>query len=657
MFKETYQWGDRTINLFIMLGVVFPLVLLPVVLFGSLKWRYLAILLFVGTLLSLAWYNLADLRLGTTILLERLILAPLAFQEYPYSKIVVFGFTLTGAMALLYGVQLSKPSEQAAALIALASVIGVSFADNLITLFVFWEMLTFATAALILLKKTPEAIIAGSYFLFFHLAGGLLVLLGILQNYAVTGAYLIGEPQGGAIFFTIGFGFKAAFLPLHFWVAKCYPAASFASTVILAGLTTKIGVYAIARILPPHEAIMLMGVSMAIVGAVCAFFQDNMRRLLAYSTVSQVGYIVAGVGLGLSLGVDGGFLHLINHMLYKALLFMSAGAVLFATGTENMRDLRPGDVGDEEGVTLRQYIWKAMPLVTIAAVIGALSITGAPLFNGYVSKYLLKSAMTGLGPAEWVLMIAGIVTAATMCKFIYFGFIIARGRVTNQLPVGSQVAIVVTAGCCVLLGIYPQVVSSLLPGGSSLDVYNPRGIWDSSRLIIAGVLVFLNVANLAQRSLNMPPWLSTEYFIMAPLGSMGLKLFSDYGVKLDLSVNNLFALSGQWLLQLCRYIALMDKSFDQIFGDGYARIGNVAQRVTGRSGDPDESVAGDYTRNGNVDSHTVLDSDDFHSHIDSAKSMLHLNPVKWSTKNLNFDSLLLALLLVAVLIVIFYYGL
>ncbi|HSW67989.1 MAG TPA: proton-conducting transporter membrane subunit, partial [Bacteroidales bacterium] len=156
---------------------------------------------------------------------------------------MVFGFTLTGALALLYGVQLAKPGEQAAALIALASVIGVAFADNLITLFLFWEMLTFATAALILLKRTPEAIMSGSYFLFFHFAGGLLVLLGILQNYAVTGSFLLSEPQGGLYFFALGFGFKAAFLPLQFWVARGYPAASFTSSVILSGLTTKVGVY------------------------------------------------------------------------------------------------------------------------------------------------------------------------------------------------------------------------------------------------------------------------------------------------------------------------------------------------------------------------------------------------------------------------------
>ena len=526
----TWKAGEGfPINLFIVLGLIVPIVLIPGVLFFPSIKRILLMFSFIGVLLFLTYYNLTEAELGISIFLsEEAMLTPFFFSEHPYSRFAAFGFTLAGAFTLLYGAQLSKASEQALSLLALASVIGVSFAGNFITLFLFWEVLTFSTAGIIFCRGTSHAMSMGLRFLFFHLVGGLLVLLGILQHYAAVGSFIIEEPQAGLTFFVLGVGFKAAFLPFHLWVAWGYPSASFPSSVLLAGLTTKIGIYALARIIPPHEFIVLMGGAMALIGVICALLQHDLRRLLSYHIISQVGYMVAGVGLGASLAVDGGLLHMINNMFYKGLLFMCAGAVIHATGTENVHDLIHHEEEEErhnEYKHSRQKeqevkpLWKALPVATFGAIIGAFAIAGMPLFSGYVSKYMLKQAMYGAGPAEWMLLIAGIGTTASFCKFVYFGFIKARAPVSHKPTVTMNISIFAVSAISILIGVYPQVISAILPYNSPLSVYSASGVWETMQLIIVGVLVFLNLASVLKKGIHVPAWMSIENLIFIPLAN------------------------------------------------------------------------------------------------------------------------------------------
>ncbi len=674
--------------------------LIPGVLFGPKVLRYILMLGAIITLLFLAYFDLTETTLGSTVLFGDVVLASVSFSEHEYSRIAVFGFTLVGSFALLYGLQLSRPSEQAVALVALASAVGIVFSDNFITLFLFWEMLTLATAGLILLRKTPESLMAGLYFLSFHLAGGLIVLLGILLHYEKAQSFLITTPQAGLAFFIIGFGFKAAFLPFHLWVARGYPSANFPSSVILAGLTTKIGVYAIARILPPSEIIMYMGASMALAGVTMAMLQHNMRRLLSYHIISQVGYMVAGVGLATELATDGALLHVVNHMLYKALLFMSVGAVLYATNTEDLHDLTHEDTEAEEKE--KESIWKAMPLVTMGGIVGALAISGIPLFNGYVSKYLLKYAFYGAGPAETMLMIASIGTAASFCKLIGFGFIKGRAKIYRKPPVSSYLAIIGTAAFCIILGAYPQMITPLIPHASKVvGIYSLDGIWGSLRLGIAGLLFFLNLSAVLKKGIHLPPWVSVEYLIFNPLGKAVYKRFCSYGSTLDSSVDNLYMKTGRNLYQFCQYITTLDKSIDSAFqrsaevgrnlaertryldqaidegytktgtaarkiadhtrrfdegiDEGYAKTGNAARRFADHSRKFDEGIDEGYSKTGEA-MRRMADRSEAEFEEEDHRKRLRFNPIEWTTKNLNFDQLILALLLGAVLIVIFYTG-
>ena len=487
----------------------------PLVLLTSRKIRHLMLLAIICLMLLLAFYNLSGVELGEfTALpsLEALGLAPLYFTAHPYARMAVFSFLFVGALALLYGLQVATPAEQAVSLLAVASAIGIGFAANFITLFIFWEVLTFSVAILVLLKMTPQAVALGYRLMIFHVLGGLLLLVGIMQHHAVTGSFIITVPEAGSLFFVLAIGFKAAFLPLHIWVAWAYPTASFTASVILAGLTTKVGVYAAARILPAHPAIVLMGASMAVFGVICALWQKDLRRILSCHIISQVGYMVAGVGVGTAAGIDGGLLHVVNSALYKAPLFMSAGAVLFVTGTENLRDLHHHKE-DEETTP----VWKSMPVAALGAVVGALAISGVPPFNGYVSKYLLKTALDGAGAAEWLLMFAGVGTVVSLCNLVYFGFIRARTCRRRELPVTMKAGIIWAAAFCLILGVWPQLMSGILPHASKLAVYSAPGVLAALQILGIGLAVFMALKGLLKKGSGVSAWLSVEGLIYQPL--------------------------------------------------------------------------------------------------------------------------------------------
>ncbi len=524
-----------------LIPVFAPIIAAPALLALSDSWRKSLMLAYVAGMIAVAIYILSAGELGSVFLLTSTFaedsgLAPLFFSEHPYGRIAAFGFILVGSFALLYGLQVAKASEQAVSIIAIGSAVGIAFAGNFLTLFIFWEFLTVSTAGLILLKGTSQAIKMGYRFLLFQLGGGLILFLGIMQHYSATGSFLIDIPQAGLPFFLVGIGIKSVFLPLHVWLPWSYPSASFASSVVLAGLTTKVGVFAVARILPAHNGIAFMGACMALFGAIYALMQSDLRRLLSYHIISQVGFMVAGVGLGTFIAVDGGLLHMVNHMFYKALLFMSAGAIIYATGKEDLHDLHPHTA---EGRNLPP-VWLTIPAAVIGATIGALAIAGGPLFNGYVSKYLLKNAMYGVNPMEWMLWVAGVGTTLSFCKFVYFGFMKSHARIIRELTPTMTIAILGASACCILFGVWPQLLSSLLPYGSSLDVYSIAGAWGALQIILTGIVVFTLIAGILDRGVHLPSWFSVEYLVYRPLLQGAGKVYTYLGKIVEALVDGAF---------------------------------------------------------------------------------------------------------------------
>jgi multicomponent Na+:H+ antiporter subunit D len=305
---------------------------------------------------------------------------------------------------------------------------------------------------------------------------------------------LMGSTLGywGALFLVLGIGVNACFIPLHTWLPDAYPKAHFAASVFLSVYTTKAAVYILARAQPPTMIIAYMGALMAVYGVTFAIFQNDMRKLLSYHIVSQVGYMVAGVGIfcwlgsgseiGL-LGMNGGMAHVFNHILYKALLFMTVGVIIWKTG-ENLLSRVGG-------------LQKRMPVTAFAFWIAALSIAGVPLFNGYVSKAMVLLAAEESNLLLWALLeIASFGTFLSFLKLGYFAFLKpAKTELPNASdpPLGARVAMAATAALCVAIGVYPPLLFAILPDPITYPVYNPLQLGGAILVLGSAALFFFTI--------------------------------------------------------------------------------------------------------------------------------------------------------------------
>ena len=235
--------------------------------------------------------------------------------------------------------------------------------------------------------------------------------------------------------------------------------------------------------------------------------------------------MVCGVGLGVPMAVDGGLLFLVYHMLYKALLFMCAGALIYTVGTEKFHELHCPEVSPEKEKGLSP-IWKALPVAFVGALVGALAICGAPPFNGYVGKHLIKHAAHGVNPAEMFLILASVGTALCFCKFIYFGFIKARGKVQRKMTFSMQAGIVVLSVSCIATGVWPQLLAPLLPYNTSLDVYTADGIITALKLVAYGIVAFILLARVLEKEIKLSKPIGLKLVIDS-------SLYSAYGDMLN----------------------------------------------------------------------------------------------------------------------------
>lgn len=380
------------------------------------------------------------------------------------SLIMGYIFALIGGAAILYSLDIVKENgELVCGLLYLGSALGVVFAGDFFTLYIFWEIMAFSSLALIWYTRTERATNAGMRYILFHLFGGCALLGGIIINYMSTGSIAVGpikELGIGYVLLLIGIGVNTAFIPLHTWLPDSYPKATLAGAVFMSVYTTKSGVYVLARTFPGIEAVAYIGGVMCIYGVVFALLQNDVRKLLSYHIVSQVGYMVAGVGIGTvivngeltHLGINGGIAHVFNHILYKALLFMCMGAVIYRTGKNNLTEL--GGLA------------KKMPVTTITCVIAALSISGFIGFNGYVSKGMVIHAaeLKEMHILALALMLGSIGTFLSFLKLTYFTFFRRNGEIeAKEAPLSMLVPMCITAFLCVAIGVYPKMLYGILP--------------------------------------------------------------------------------------------------------------------------------------------------------------------------------------------------
>ncbi|MEM8649380.1 MAG: Na(+)/H(+) antiporter subunit D [Pseudomonadota bacterium] len=398
---------------------------------------------------------------------------------------VIFGlvFSLAAFLSMLYAWHVRDIQQQMAAPLYAGSAIGAVFAGDLITLFIFWEGTAITSVFLIWARRTQGAFYTGLRYLVIQVASGVLLLGGVALLYRDTGsiafeAMTLGSLATWMIF--LAFGIKCAFPLLHNWLQDAYPAATVTGTVILSSFTTKLAVYALARGFPGTEILIYIGAVMTLFPIFYAVIENDLRRVLAYSLNNQLGFMVVGVGIGTELSLNGTAAHAFAHILYKSLLFMSVGAVLFRTGTAK---------GSELG-----GLYKTMPLTMIFCVIGAASISAFPLFSGFVTKSLILSdaAHEGYYIVWGILLFASAgVFHHSGIKIPYFAFFAHdSGKRPKEAPTHMLLAMGITAALCILIGIFPEPLYALLPYDVSYVPYTTTHVVTQLQLLFFSALAF-----------------------------------------------------------------------------------------------------------------------------------------------------------------------
>lgn len=403
-------------------------------------------------------------------------------------------FALAGGIALLYGLREKSRLALAAGMVTVASALVVVLAGDLLTLLVGWEVKAVATTAVVFCGGMPGSVRAAQRYFVVHTAGGGILMAGIALWAARHGLAFDAMPVDALSgWILLGFAVNAAIPPLHAWLTEGYPEASPFGTVLLSAFTTKAAVYALVRGFPGFEPLAWVGAAMALYGALFAVLENDMRRLLAYHIVSQVGFMVAGVGMGLrhgapeattvgALALDGTTAHAVCHILYKGLLLMSAGAVLHATGLRKLSELGG--------------LWRHMPVTLALMMIGAFSISGVPLWNGFVSKSMVISAAEyGHRPGIELLLTAASVgtflhTGLKLPWFVFFGE--RRDlRPARAVPWNMTAAMVIAAVLCTALGVAPgTLLYPLLPFGSEYHPFTVPHVMTSVQLLLGTALGF-----------------------------------------------------------------------------------------------------------------------------------------------------------------------
>jgi multicomponent Na+:H+ antiporter subunit D len=374
------------------------------------------------------------------------------------SLVFSYVFSIMGFIGMVYGLHVEDDTQHVAALTYVGGALGVTFAGDFLSLYVFWELMAVSSALLVFRRREVAAIAAGFRYLLVHIAGGLLLLAGILLYRSHTGSLAFGDMRvysGSPAWALIlaAFLLNAAVPPVGAWLPDAYPEATVTGAVFMTAFTTKSAVYVLIRGFAGTELLVWLGAVMAIYGVVYAVLENDARRLLAYHIVSQVGYMVCGVGIGTALATNGATAHAFAHILYKALLFMGAGAVLQTTGLRKLTEMGG--------------LYKTMPVTLGLYMIGAFAISAVPLFSGFVSKSMVVSAAGEAHRAPVFLMLT-LASAGTFLhtglKLPYYMFFGKDSGRRGQEPPGNMiVAMALAAVACIVIGVFPGLLYAQLP--------------------------------------------------------------------------------------------------------------------------------------------------------------------------------------------------
>ncbi|WP_331376525.1 Na(+)/H(+) antiporter subunit D [Sinorhizobium chiapasense] len=399
-------------------------------------------------------------------------------------------FTIMALIGVVYALHLTRAGQHVAAFVYVGSALGVVFAGDYLTLYLFWEGMAFASAYLVFAQGGEKATRAAFRYLMVHVTGGVALLGGILVHGAAAGSLLFGPIEGGpmdggmgagAYLILAGFLLNAAVPPLNAWLTDTYPEATVTGAVFMSAFTTKTAVYVLARAFPGTELLVWLGTVMALYGVVYAVLENDSRRLLAYHIVSQVGYMVAGVGIGTEMAVNGATSHAFAHILYKGLLFMGAGAVIHVTGRRKLTELGG--------------LYRTMPLTVALYMVGAFAISAFPFFSGFVTKSMVVAA-AGHDHRALVMLALTMASSGTFLHtglklpyYMFFGT--DRKLEAREPPRNMLVAMGMAAALCIAIGVFPGPLYALLPYPVDFEPYTGAHVTESLGILMFTALGFV----------------------------------------------------------------------------------------------------------------------------------------------------------------------
>lgn len=423
----------------------------------------------------------------------------------------------------IYAYHIKETGQQVSAMLYAGSALGVVFAGDLFTLFIYWEIMAVASTYLIWARRSPESWKAGMRYLLYHVLGGGLLFAGILIHLSESGGnFLISGKLDQGLFSSwlilLGVVINAAVPPLHAWLSDAYPKATVTGAVFLSAFTTKTAVYVLLRLFPGWEILLVFGTIMTVYGVIFAILSNDIRGILAYHIISQVGYMVAGVGIGSFMSTDGSAAHAFSHILYKALLFMGAGMVVHTTGKSKLTELGG--------------LYRSMPRTFWLYMVAAFSISGFPLFNGFISKSMVVAASLEAhhSIAYLFLNLAAVGTFLSVgIKLPYFTWFAGKkdkDLIPGTPPKNMHIGMALVAFFCILHGIFPRLLYRFLPSYQE-HLWNP---FTAHHLVeVVQILIFTFIAFWVLRKKLAPHAtisLDTDWFYRRP-AALARKIFVD----------------------------------------------------------------------------------------------------------------------------------
>ncbi|WP_158972493.1 Na(+)/H(+) antiporter subunit D [Paraglaciecola sp. L3A3] len=470
------------------------ILLFAAVLIGLVKGHIRTFVLLIAPVLTLwAIWQVPD-GVQSTIKFLSYTIEPI--EGSPLRRLFATVFAIMVFVGGLYSFRIARWYELAAAYAYAAGAIGVCFAGDLITMFVYWELMAIFSTIVVFCGGTAGARAAGIRYAIMHLLGGVILQIGIVGVVINTGSVQI-QPMLATDFSTwmilIGVLINAAAPPVSAWLADAYPEATPTGSVFLSAFTTKTAVLALILLFPGEPVLIGLGLFMVMYGIIFALLENDVRRILAYSVVNQVGFMVVAVGIGTEMALNGATAHAFAHIVYKALLFMSAGVVIYRTGKNKCIELGG--------------LFRTMPLTCACGIIGALAISSFPLTSGFTTKSMISQAAVDMN-LVWVYM---ALTAASAGVFLHAGikfpwFVFFQkdsGLRPKDAPWNMGLAMVIFAGLCILLGVFPELIYNLLPYPVDYVPYSMGKVLFYLQLLLFSGLAFFVLLPLMKRTMTI----------------------------------------------------------------------------------------------------------------------------------------------------------